>query len=171
MSRVAKKPDRPAEGRRAARSRPTRSRVKGPKGTLVDAEARRRRRRRRTTAKCSSSAEMPRDTKMAGTARALIANMVKGVVRGLSKQARAGRRRLPRRDAGQGSEPDARLLAPGRVQGAGRHHHRPVPTQTEIVINGADKQRVGEVAAKIRASVRRSPTRARACVTPARDHP
>ena len=46
-----------------------------------------------------------------------------------------------------------------------------VPTQTEILIKGTDKQRVGEVAAKIRAFRRRNPTRARACVTRARRSP
>jgi large subunit ribosomal protein L6 len=39
------------------------------------------------------------------------------------------------------------------------------PTQTEIVIKGIDKQLVGQVAAEVRAYRRRSPTRARACVT------
>jgi large subunit ribosomal protein L6 len=39
------------------------------------------------------------------------------------------------------------------------------PTQTEIVIKGIDKQKVGQVAAEVRAYRRRSPTRARACAT------
>ena len=36
------------------------------------------------------------------------------------------------------------------------------PKPTEIVVTGIDKQKVGQVAAEIRASVRPSPTRARA---------
>ena len=108
----------------SARSQADAITVKGPKGTLeadapagVDVAVQRQR----------SPAEAPKDrhdTKMAGTTRALISNMVKGVSEGYRAQARARRRRLSRRAAGQGSEPDARLLASGRVQGAGRHHDR-----------------------------------------------
>ena len=36
------------------------------------------------------------------------------------------------------------------------------PKPTEIVVTGIDKQKVGQVAAEIRASARPSPTRARA---------
>ena len=42
------------------------------------------------------------------------------------------------------------------------------PTQTEILIKGIDKQVVGQVAAESAPTVRRSPTRARACATPTR---
>src|SRR5260221_675016 len=45
-----------------------------------------------------------------------------GRQRGLPEEARARRRRLSRRAAGQGPEPDARLLASRCVPGAGRHH-------------------------------------------------
>jgi len=43
-----------------------------------------------------------------------------------------------------------------------------VPRQTEVRVAGIDKQLVGEIAARIRACGRRSPTRARACATPAK---
>ena len=40
------------------------------------------------------------------------------------------------------------------------------PSQTEILVKGADKQKVGQVAAEIRATVRPSLTRARVFATP-----
>ena len=44
-----------------------------------------------------------------------------------------------------------------------------MPTQTEIIIKGIDRQKLGQVCAKIRGGfARRSPTRAKASVTPAR---
>ena len=68
---------------------------------------------------------------------------------GLREEARAAWRRLSRRRAGQGPEPDARLLAPGDYpipEGITIE----TPTQTEIVIKGIDRQKVGQVAAEIR---------------------
>jgi len=89
-------------------------------------------------------------TKMAGTARALIANMVKGVSEGYQRKLELVG--VGYRAALQGKDLNLSL---------GYSHpvvfHAPegitltVPTQTEILIAGADKQRVGEVAAKIRA--------------------
>ena len=72
-----------------------------------------------------------------------------GRVRRLRAQARAGRRRLPRRDAGQGPEPGAGFSHPVLFK-TPEGITIATPTQTEIMVSGADKQRVGEVAAKIR---------------------
>ena len=87
----------------------------------------------------------------------------------LRAQARAGRRRLPR--AVQGNlEPDARLLAPGQLRGARGHHDRGA-VQTEILIKGMDRQRVGQTAAVIRDIRPPEPTRARACAIRREDLP
>src|ERR1700704_899528 len=71
---------------------------------------------------------------MAGTLRALAANMVLGVTKGFEK-------RVLLVGGGDGAQPEG-----GKVE---------TPSQTEIVIRGLDKQLVGQVAAEVRAS--RSP--------------
>jgi large subunit ribosomal protein L6 len=87
---------------------------------------------------------------MAGTTRALLANMVKGVSEGFEK-------RLELRGVGY------RAQAKGKVVGLTLGFSHPVnytvpegvtvetPSQTEIVVTGTDKQKVGQVAADIRA--------------------
>ena len=87
---------------------------------------------------------------MAGTTRALLANMVKGVHEGFEK-------RLELRGVGY------RAKASGKVVGLTLGFSHPIdyevpegvtvetPSQTEIVITGSDKQKVGQVAADIRA--------------------
>ena len=92
-----------------------------------------------------------RPTRCRGTMRALVANMVNGVSKGFEKQAEPGRRGLPRRRRRAEAEPAGRLLAPGGQGHAGGHQGRVTPTQTEIVIKGADRQVVGQVAAEVRA--------------------
>jgi large subunit ribosomal protein L6 len=90
------------------------------------------------------------DSMAAGTVRALINNMVKGVSDGYAKKLEL---------VGVGYR--AALAGKDLNLTLGFSHpvvfHAPegitieVPTQTEVLIKGADKQRVGEVAAKIRA--------------------
>jgi large subunit ribosomal protein L6 len=87
---------------------------------------------------------------MAGTTRALLANMVKGVSEGFEK-------RLELRGVGY------RAQVKGKVVGLTLGFSHPVnyavpegvtvetPSQTEIVVTGTDKQKVGQVAADIRA--------------------
>ena len=87
--------------------------------------------------------------KMAGTVRAILANMITGVTAGFHPQARTRRRRLPRVDGRQGSEPEPGFSHP--VVQAPEGITITTPTQTEILVTGNDKQLVGEVAAKIRA--------------------
>jgi large subunit ribosomal protein L6 len=123
--------------------------VKGPKGTL-------------TMAKPAGvsvvtengmvqfGAENPDDMKMAGTARAIIANMMTGVSEGFTRKLEL---------VGVGY----RAAASGKDVNLSLGYSHPVvftapegitittPTQTEILVSGADKQLVGEVAAKIRA--------------------
>ena len=69
---------------------------------------------------------------------------------GLREEARARRRRLPRRRAGQEAEPDARLLAPRRVSRCPQGITIETPSQNEIIVKGMDRQQVGQVAAEMR---------------------
>ena len=77
-------------------------------------------------------------------------NMVKGVVRGLQPQARDHRRRLPRRGRRQDPEPAARLQPRHQVRDPRRHQDRSARRRRRSTISGADKQRVGQIAAEIR---------------------
>ena len=52
--------------------------------------------------------------------------------------------------AGKSAEPDARLLAPGELSRFLRASRIETPSQTEILIKGTDRQRVGQMAAEIR---------------------
>jgi large subunit ribosomal protein L6 len=95
-------------------------------------------------------------TAMAGTTRALLANMVKGVSEGFEKKLEL---------VGVGY----RAAAQGRKLNLTLGFSHPVeyevpdgvsvetPSQTEIVIRGPDKQQVGQVAAEIRAFRRPEP--------------
>ena len=94
--------------------------------------------------------ETPEADAMSGTVRALVNNMVGGVTKGFEKRlALVG---VGFRAAAQGtklnlqigySHPVAKDMPAGvKVE---------TPTQTEIVIKGADRQAVGQVAAEVRA--------------------
>ena len=88
--------------------------------------------------------------KMAGTTRAILANMMQGVSEGFTRKLEL---------VGVGY----RASMQGKDLNLSLGYSHPVvfqtpagitlatPTQTEIVVSGADKQQVGEVAAKIRA--------------------
>ena len=83
--------------------------------------------------------------------RALIANQVTGRHRGLHEEARDRGRGLPRRGQGQGAGSAAAVQPSGGVPHPRRHHHQ-LPGATPIIkVSGIDKQRVGQVAAEIRA--------------------
>ena len=87
---------------------------------------------------------------MSGTMRALLANMVKGVSTGFEPQVESGGRGLRAQATGQKlnlqigfSHPVVKDMPAGiKVE---------CPTQTEIVIKGADRQVVGQIAAEVRA--------------------
>jgi large subunit ribosomal protein L6 len=123
--------------------------VKGPKGTLTMAKP--------TGVSVSNENGMvqlgavnPDDMKMAGTTRAILANMMTGVSEGFTRKLEL---------VGVGY----RAAASGKDVNLSLGYSHPVvftapegitittPTQTEILVSGADKQLVGEVAAKIRA--------------------
>ena len=87
---------------------------------------------------------------MAGTMRSLINNMVEGVTNGFTKKLQLVG--VGYRVALKGSDLDLSLGFSHPVLYSAREGITfEVPTQTEIVITGADKQQVGQVAAEIRA--------------------
>jgi len=146
MSRVAKKPIALPKGVEFNATDDQLS-VKGPRGTLVMA------RPQGVNAKIEDghvvmSAEGDRIA-MAGTVRAILANMVKGVSTGFERKLEL---------VGVGY----RASMAGKDLNLSLGFSHPVlfktpegitietPTQTEILVKGSDKQRVGEVAAKIR---------------------
>lgn len=123
--------------------------VKGPKGTLkiaaptgVDVAI--------NGGEIQLKAQGDNDHKMAGTARALINNMVKGVSEGYTRKLELVG--VGYRAALQGKDLNLSLgFSHPILFKAPEGITIEVPAQTEILIKGADKQRVGEVAAKIRA--------------------
>ena len=148
MSRVAKKPIALPKGVEFAVGKDAIT-VKGPKGTLSFA----------TPAgvevgvkgsEVQLTTKEGGETKMTGTARALLANMVKGVSEGYQRKLElvgvGYRAALSGKDLNLtlGFSHPVVFRAPEGITIT-------VPTQTEVLIAGADKQRVGEVAAKIRA--------------------
>ena len=148
MSRVAKKPIALPKGVEL-NIQPESVSAKGPKGmlslakpagvqiTVQDGQA-------------VLSANDPSLIPMAGTVRAILANMVKGVSEGFERKLEL---------VGVGY----RAAMQGKDLSLSLGFSHPVlfktpegitittPTQTEILVQGADKQLVGEVAAKIRA--------------------
>ena len=125
--------------------------VKGPKGDLslevhpeievkVDGG----------TIKVARPSDQPRHKALHGLVRALVANMVTGVSEGFSKT-------LEIQGVGYRADPEGNGI---KIQ-VGHSHpiHYPAPegvtlecpTQTTIVVSGADKQQVGQAAAEIRA--------------------
>ncbi len=148
MSRVAKKPVALPKGV-DCQIQSGAITVKGPKGTLkidsppgVDVAI--------ENGEVQLKAKDQNDTKMAGTARALINNMVKGVTDGYTKKLELVG--VGYRAALQGKDLNLTLgFSHPVVFKAPEGITIEVPVQTEILVKGADKQRVGEVAAKIRA--------------------
>lgn len=147
MSRVAKKPIALAKGIECTVSGDVVT-VKGPKGTLttarpasVDVKV------ESGTVTLSAAGE---NMAMAGTLRALLNNMVTGVSNGFERKLELVG--VGYRAAMQGKDLNLSLGFSHPVL-----FTPPVgvtietPTQTEIVIKGADKQVVGQAAAKIRA--------------------
>lgn len=148
MSRIAKYPVALPKGVEFNRSGQTVN-VKGPKGALsmnlhpsvdmTEAEG-------QLHFKPVDQANMP----MAGTMRALVNNMVKGVSEGFEK--RLTLVGVGYRAAVQGKKLNLQLGFSHPVE-----HDIPegvtieCPSQTEIVLTGSDKQKVGQVAAEIRA--------------------
>ena len=147
MSRVAKKPVAIAKGVEINVQGDTVN-VKGPKGTLsiakpegVDVVV--------ENGQAQMSASDASLVPMAGTLRAILANMVQGVSEGFVRKLELVG--VGYRASMAGSDLNLALgfshpvlfKAPAGITIT-------TPTQTEILVSGADTQRVGEVAAKIR---------------------
>jgi large subunit ribosomal protein L6 len=123
--------------------------VKGPKGTLSLAKP--------AGIEVSNdngevrlSVANPDDMKMAGTIRAILANMMTGVSEGFTRKLELVG--VGYRAAMQGKDLNLSLgFSHPVVFQTPEGITLTTPTQTEILVSGADKQQVGEVAAKIRA--------------------
>ena len=147
MSRVAKKPVALAKGVEL-NVQPESISVKGPKGSLsvpkpagIEVKI--------EDGNALLSANDASLVPLTGTLRAIVANMVHGVSTGFERKLELVG--VGYRAAMQGKDLNLSLgfshpvlfKAPEGISIA-------TPTQTEIVVSGADKQQVGEVAAKIR---------------------
>lgn len=148
MSRVAKKPIALPKGVEV-NIQAENVTVKGPKGTLsiakpADIEV------KIEDGNAVLSANDPAHTPLTGTLRAIIANMVHGVSAGFERKLELVG--VGYRAAMQGKDLSLSLgFSHPVVFAAPEGITISTPTQTEILVAGADKQRVGEVAAKIRA--------------------
>ena len=147
MSRVAKKPVALPKGVECSITDGAIS-VKGPKGSLsmvrpegVDLKV--------EGSELTLEAQRPERIAMAGTTRALVANMVTGVSAGYERKLELVG--VGYRASMQGKDLNLTLgfshpvlfKAPDGIT-------IETPTQTEVLVKGADKQQVGQVAAKIR---------------------
>ena len=92
----------------------------------------------------------PENMAMAGTMRSMVANMIEGVTNGFTKKLQLSG--VGYRATLKGKNLDLNLgFSHPVVYEARDGISFEVPTQTEIVVNGIDKQQVGQVAAEIRA--------------------
>ncbi|MFZ5638753.1 MAG: 50S ribosomal protein L6 [Pseudomonadota bacterium] len=148
MSRVAKKPIALPKGVEFNVQSDTVS-VKGPKGTLSIAKP------AGIEVKIDNgaaqlSANDDSLIPLTGTLRAILSNMVHGVSQGFERKLELVG--VGYRASMQGKDLNIALgFSHPVVFPAPEGITIATPTQTEIVVSGADKQRVGEVAAKIRA--------------------
>ncbi|ATD67098.1 MULTISPECIES: 50S ribosomal protein L6 [Luteimonas] len=147
MSRVAKKPIALPKGVELNIQSELVS-VKGPKGTLsitkpanIDVKI--------EDGNAVLSSEDPGQTPLTGTLRAIVANMVHGVSTGFERKLELVG--VGYRAALQGTDLNLSLgFSHPVVFQAPEGITLSTPTQTEILVQGADKQLVGQVAAKIR---------------------
>jgi large subunit ribosomal protein L6 len=150
VSRVAKYPVEIPKGVEANMNAGVLS-VKGPKGQLsytvhplvrIDQEG--------ATLKFAATDASPSANALSGTARALVNNMVKGVSSGFERKLTIIG--VGYRAAVQGRKLNLTLgFSHPVVYAVPEGITVETPTQTEIVVKGADKQLVGQVAAEIRA--------------------
>ena len=148
MSRVAKKPISLPKGVEF-KTTDDQVTVKGPKGTLSLAKPAGVQFSVEDGVLQLSAADVA-DMPMAGTARAILANMVQGVSEGFTRKLELVG--VGYRAAMQGKDLNLSLgFSHPVVFQTPEGITLTTPTQTEILVSGADKQQVGEVAAKIRA--------------------
>jgi large subunit ribosomal protein L6 len=149
MSRIGRRPIELPAGVQVAVS-PGRVQVNGPLGELTQAvPARMRIEKTDSELVVSRPTERGEDRALHGLTRTLIANMVEGVTKGFEKHLEI-----------QGVGYRAQLKGTDLELAVGYSHPvvikpRPgitfeVPTPTEVVVKGIDKQKVGQTAAEIR---------------------
>jgi large subunit ribosomal protein L6 len=149
MSRVAKSPIPLPKGVEVA-VLDTSVRVKGPKGTMTqalhhDVEVR----ATDGVVNVRVREESPGAWAQAGTARALISNMVKGCTEGFARTldlvgvGYRAQMKGPMLSIAVGYSHPVEMVVPEGLQVE-------TPTQTQIVVRGCDRQRVGQLAANIR---------------------
>ncbi len=147
MSRVAKQPITVPKGVDLDIQSDT-IKVKGPKGTLSLAKPAGVQISLKDSV-ASLSPATPADDAITGTIRAIVANMVKGVSEGF--QRKLDLVGVGYRAAMQGNDLNLSLgFSHPVVFKTPEGITITTPSQTEILVQGSDKQRVGEVAAKIR---------------------
>ena len=148
MSRVAKKPIALPKGVEL-KIQDTSVSAKGPKGTLSLAKPA----GVQIAVEDGNAVLSANDASLVpltGTVRAILANMVKGVSEGFERKLELVG--VGYRAAMQGKDLNLNLgFSHPTVYIAPEGITLSTPTQTEILVSGADKQQVGEVAAKIRA--------------------
>jgi len=150
MSRIGKMPVEVPKGVDVTLKDRTFS-VKGPKGNLsLEVHSEIEVKVDGGTITVARPSDQPRHKALHGLVRALVANMVKGVNEGFSKT-------LEIQGVGYRADPEGNGI---KLQVG---HSHPIqypapegvtlecPTQTTIVVSGADKQKVGQAAAEIRA--------------------
>jgi len=130
---------------------PTQIAVKGPLGTLTQAltgNVEVKKVENRLEFKANSNSIQA--NAMSGTLRALVSNMVTGVSKGFEK--RLSLVGVGYRAQAQGDKVNLTLgFSHPVVHQLPQGIKAETPTQTEIIIKGADRQKVGQVAADIRA--------------------
>jgi len=149
MSRIGRKPIELPTGVNVSLS-PGRVMVNGPLGELTqEVPARMQIEHAEGTIKVARPTERGEDRALHGLTRTLIANMVEGVTKGFEKRLQL--QGVGYRAALQGA--DLRLdvgYSHPVVMKAPQGISFEVPTNTEIIVKGVDKQQVGQTAAEIR---------------------
>jgi len=149
MSRVAKEPVELPQGVEFNLSGTTVT-VKGSKGTLsleLNSEVELKQEDKSLTVRARSGSRFA--TAISGTTRALLANMVKGVSEGFEKKLELVG--VGYRAQAQGNKLNLTLgFSHPVVYDVPEGITVETPSQTEVLVRGADKQRVGQVAAEIR---------------------
>ena len=149
MSRVAKVPVELPQGVEFTQSGNTVS-VKGSKGILsieLNSEVELVQEENTLTFKPRSGSRFA--TAISGTTRALLANMVQGVSEGFEKKLEL--RGVGYRAQAQGNKLNLTLgFSHPVVYNVPEGVSVETPSQTEVVVKGSDKQKVGQVAAEIR---------------------
>jgi large subunit ribosomal protein L6 len=149
MSRIAKVPVELPQGVEFSLSGNTAS-VKGSKGTLsmeLNSEVEVVQEENTLSLKSRSGSRFA--IAVTGTTRALLANMVQGVTEGFEKKLEL--RGVGYRAAAQGNKLNLTLgFSHPVVYNVPEGVTVETPSQTEVVVKGSDKQKVGQVAAEIR---------------------